>query len=536
MFYGGFGTNWREAKQVALKAALLSTVGVFLTAGLVALFCYFALRFSAQESFLIGAVISSTDAASVFSIMRGKRLGLKEGTASMLELESGSNDPSSYMLTVVALLLMGGQAEPGAVAAMVLAQYGLGILCGIAVAGGALFVLKQMRCSAPGFGMAFVIGVALLAFALPSLVGGNGYLSAYLAGIILGNSRIYDKKSLVHFFDGVTGLMQILIFFLLGLLATPSQLLPLLLPAVLIALFLTFVARPAAVFALLCGFGCSVRQRMLVSFAGLRGAASIVFAIMAAVHPAYLSSRAFGIVFCIVLLSILFQGSLIPAVARKLNMVDADADVLKTFTDYTEEVDLHFIKLRITDGHPWVNQSLRALRLPPESLVVLVIRAGQKLIPSGKTVLRAGDIAIMSAPAYRDDLALALMEQPIADNSEWVGKPISAFSPNPGELVVMILRGTKTLIPKGDTLIQGRDILVILSRENIPDGDESLPVVAMQAEEGSEPDDAATVESAMAEDDLTGDELQAEEKFGDLLEEAFLEAKSESQSHTGEPE
>ena len=301
MFYGGFGTNWKQAKPVAGKAVLLSTVGVILTAVTTGAFCHFILRMDFWESMLIGSVISSTDAASVFSILRSKRLNLKNNTASMLEVESGSNDPCSYMLTVIILTIMSGELSGSSLVVMIFSQINFGILVGVVVALAAAFILKKVNFATDGFDTIFVFSMALVSYAGASMINGNGYLAAYIAGIILGNTPLHHKKSLVHFFDGITGLMQMLIFFLLGLLAYPSQL-PKILPiALAIAVFLTFVARPVSVFAILMPFRCPVKQQLLVSWAGLRGAASIVFAIMATVSPAYTKNDLFHIVIFIVL-------------------------------------------------------------------------------------------------------------------------------------------------------------------------------------------------------------------------------------------
>ena len=467
MFYGGFGTNWKEARPVAGKAALLSTLGVVLTAGLVGLFCYFALGMGLLESLLIGAVISSTDAASVFSILRSKKLGLKYNTASMLEVESGSNDPCSYMLTAVVLSVMQGNAEAGNVAYMVFAQLVYGAGMGVIIALGALFILRRFHFATEGFDAAFVLGVAVLSYAAPSMVGGNGYLSAYLVGLILGNARIPNKPSLVHFFDGMTSLMQMLIFFLLGLLSTPSQLITVLLPALAIGLFLTFVARPLSVFAILSPARCRIRQQLLVSFAGLRGAASIVFAIMVTVSGVNTENDIFHIVFCIVLLSITFQGTLLPLVSKKLGMIDRNANVLRTFNDYIGDVDVQFVKINITDRHPWQDKKIKDLNLPTDALLVLVIRGGGSIVPSGNTILREGDIAVLSAPAFRDETMVSLIEVEVNKNSRWKGKRIMEYSPAENELVIMIKRGQRIIIPRGSTIIREGDILVINSPKKV---------------------------------------------------------------------
>ncbi|MCY6959482.1 potassium/proton antiporter [Clostridium brassicae] len=463
MFYGGFGTRWSEARPVAVKSILLSTVGVVLTAGLTGVFCYFVLKMKFMESLLMGSVISSTDAASVFSILRSKKLNLKDNTASILELESGSNDPCSYMLTTIMLSIMSGKANLGFVAYTVFAQMAYGSVIGIIVALGGVFVLRHFKFATEGFNAAFVLAVAILAYAIPDLIGGNGYLSAYIVGIVLGNANIKNKQSLVHFFDGVTGLMQMLIFFLLGLLAFPSQFSSVLLISVAITLFLTFVARPVAVFLLLTPTKCTIRQQILVSFAGLRGAASIVFAIMVTVSEAYTKNDVFHIVFFIVLLSISFQGTLIPIMANKLKMIDNNVNVLKTFNDYTEETDVQFIKLAITACHPWKNKALRQITFPPDTLIVMLIRNKEIIIPSGRTTLLENDIAVLSAPAFQDETAVHLVELKITSDSKWREKKISEFSPNPDQIVVMIKRNEKIIIPRGKTVIKENDILVMNS-------------------------------------------------------------------------
>mgnify|MGYP002541419645 CR=1 FL=1 len=461
MFYGGFGTNWDQAKPVAVQAAVLASGGVVLTAGLTGAVCILFLKMPALDALLLGAILSSTDAASVFSVLRSKKLGLRENTASLLEVESGSNDPFAYMLTIILLSVMSGQASGGELAWMAVKQLLLGILGGVGIALLVRAFLRRYRFPVSGFDMAFFIGIALLSYALPADLGGNGYLSAYIVGIVLGNSRIRKKKSLVHFFDGFTSLMQMLIFFLLGLLATPARIPAIFLPAVVIALLLTFVVRPLVVAVCLTPLKCSFRQQMLVSFAGLRGAASIVFAIMATVHQAQTSGDLFHMIFCVVLLSIAFQGSLLAPVARRLGMCDQNIDDAKSFSDYTDEVKLYFINLEIYEGHPWQGKALCEVSLPPDMLVVMLLRDGKNVLQGGSTVFSAHDSVILSAPAYQDEVGLALHEQHIDANSPWVGKSIAAFSPSKEELIVMILRGEEMVIPKGDTQIEADDILVI---------------------------------------------------------------------------
>lgn len=461
MFYGGFGTNWKQAKPVAVKAVILSSFGTILTALITGLFCYLVLRFSFLESMLIGSVISSTDAASVFFILRSNRLNLKYNTASMLEVESGSNDPFSYMLTILVLSMMNGDFSGGHVVLMIFAQVALGVIFGIVVALVAKFIITRFVFSIDGFDAIFVFSMALISYAGASLIGGNGYLSVYITGIILGNVSFNNKKSLVHFFDGITGLMQILIFFLLGLLSSPSQLPKVLLPALAIAIFMTFVSRPIAIFSLLSPFKCPRNQKLIVSWAGLRGAASIVFAIMATVSPAYMKNDIFHIVFFIVLFSISLQGSLLPVFSKKLNMIDNSSNVMKTFSDYTDEIPIQFIKLSITENHPWADKTIKDLKLLPDLLVVLIFRGEKSIVPKGNTTINPGDIVVLSAPSIDDDMGIYLSEIVVKQDSEWLGMPLSEITLEDEKIVIVIKRGSRVIIPNGKTIIKENDILII---------------------------------------------------------------------------
>lgn len=462
MFYGGFGTKWQAAKPVALKALLLSTVGVIMTAGLTGLFCYYVLGMNLLESLLIGSLISSTDAASVFSILRSKRLSLKYHTASLLEVESGSNDPCAYMLTVIMLgLISGGSINGWNIAYQVFAQIVYGALIGIIMAGITGLALKRIRFTTEGFDTIFVLAMVLSAYAIPSIIQGNGYLSVYLFGIILGNMELNNKKSLVNFFDGVTGLMQMILFFLLGLLSFPSALPKVVLPALAVAVFLTFVARPVTVGILMSPFRCPLRQQLLVSMAGLRGAASVVFAIMTMTQAPNIEYDIFHMVFFIVLFSILFQGMFLPHAAKALDMIDENDDVLKTFTDYTEEVDVRFIQFKVKENHPWEGKQIRDITLPPETLLVELQKDQQIITPDGNTVLEAGDTLVLSAKAPELVSNVKLTELELQKGHEWIGKTVSEIHLKPGKLVVMIQRAGDILIPNGNTLLQKDDLLVM---------------------------------------------------------------------------
>lgn len=471
MFYGGFGTKWKEAKPVATIAMLMSSAGVVLTAVLTAAFCYYALKMSLLEAMLFGAVISSTDAASVFSILRSKRLNLKYNTASMLEVESGSNDPFSYMLVIIVLAMMKGAVDPSALGYLIFAQVVFAVVAAFVISKVAVFVMKHYKFETHGFDAAFLVGIALLSYALPNVLDGNGYLSAYIVGIVLGNSKIPNKRGLVPFFDGIMGIMQMLIFFLLGLLAAPSHLPAVFGVSLAIALFLTFIGRPLAMLAVLAPYRAKFNQYVIVSWTGLRGAASIVFAIIAMTEiqnkQLPFENDLFHIVFCIVLISIALQGSLIPYLSKKLQMVDNSVNVLKTFTDYSDETEVQFIQYAIFDGHPWEGKIIRELTLPPNTLLVMIIRDHRKVIPNGETMILCNDVIIVSALAVSEEVPIGLTEVFVEPEDERVGMTLTELTLEPEQLIILIKRGSQSIIPNGSTVIEIGDTLVIGSSPDI---------------------------------------------------------------------
>lgn len=466
MFYGGFGTKWSEAKPVAIKGIILSSLGTLLTAVIVCLFCYLILKINFLESFLIGSVISSTDAASVFSILRSKRLSLKDNTASLLEIESGSNDPFSFMLTIIALSMMNGSVSLMDSVLLVISQLFFGISLGVIIAFCTKWFLKHFKITSSGFSAIFFVGVALIAYSLPTMLNGNGFLSVYIAGIILGNSQLDNPKELVHFFDGLTGFMQMILFFLLGLLSFPSELPSVTIFALSIALFLTFVARPITVFFLLSFFKASRNQKILVSWAGMRGAASIVFAILAVINPASTNNDIFHIVFFIVLFSILLQGTLIPFVAKKVDMIDLHSDVMKTFTDYVDEVPIQFLQFKIPHNHVWINQAIKDILLPPNTIIALIIKDGCKIIPRGKTIIEEDDVLILSGLSLNEKNEINLYEKKLYNKSLWIGKTVQQLELKK-EFIVLIKRDEEVIIPKGSTLLQSNDVIVLTNKETL---------------------------------------------------------------------
>lgn len=464
MFYGGFGTNWFVAKPVAARAILLSTAGVFLTAVFTGLFCFLVLKTSPLEGLLIGSVIASTDAASVFSILKAKKLNLADGMGSLLELESGSNDPMSYMMTTILLSLMAGQ-DTASMPLLFLSQILFGLLFGFLFGKLSVLILQKIPFRSAEMIPILVMALALMTYSVSSAAGGNGFLSVYIAGMLLGNSKIRSKVELVHFFDGITGMMQIVLFFLLGLLSFPSQIPALFLPALGIFLFMLFVGRPLAVYLLMKPFHVPINQMLLISWAGLRGAASIVFAIYTVISPAGLEYDIFHIVFCICLLSVALQGSLLPFMAEKLKVIGTTDNISRTFNDYQADQTIHLSEIRLPDAHPWNHQTLRDIVFPDGALAVLLKRGSQSLVPNGDTVVLPGDTLILNTPVYNDDTGIPLREVEIGTRHPWIHKTFSELSLPKGSLAVLIKRNQETLIPTGDTKIFQGDTIILCDQE-----------------------------------------------------------------------
>ncbi|MCQ2116524.1 MAG: potassium/proton antiporter [Bacteroidales bacterium] len=469
MFYGGFGTRWKSARSVAPESALLASLGVFATAFLTGLFCHFALKWNWIESFLLGSVVSSTDAASVFSILRNNRLSLKNNTASILEVESGSNDPAAFMLTAVMISVINGNTDAGHIVWMIFAQIIIGTICGLFIAQAGLFLMRRIPFTTSGFDSLMVFAIAIVSYSLPDILGGNGYLSAYIVGIIMGNNSFHGRRKLVGFFDGINGLMQMIIFFILGLLARPQALWNAFPPAIVITAVLLLLARPIAVGAILTPFRkYPLKQQLLINFAGLRGASSIVFAIIASAGCPGIDNDIFSIVFCIVLISIGIEGTLIPKVSRKLDMIDTSNDVMKSFSDFEDETTIQFGKLTIERGSKWDGVQLKETKLPKGLLVCRVVKPSGtdpekkiRIIPDGNTTINAGDIVIFCSQSYSSDKELHIIEKEVNDGSKWQGRSISDYNAGNSEQILMILRDQESIIPDGRTLIHSGDILFV---------------------------------------------------------------------------
>ena len=403
MFYGGFGTNWSMAKPKAAPSILMSTLGTIITFFITGVFVYLIFKISFLESLLIGAVVSSTDAASVFAILRSQKLNLEGSLASLLEVESGSNDPVACMLTLIILTLMGGGTVMNLIP-LVISQIVIGVMIGTLIAMASIYLIRHANFEIESFYIIFIIAIAIIAYSLSEWMGGNGYLSVYISGIIIGNSKIPHKKTLVHFLDGVSWIMQIILFFILGLLANPLELPKVIGKSVVISLGIIFIARPISVFLVLKKFDFNTKEKLFIAWVGLRGAASIVFAIFALNYGISINNDIYHIIFFIALISVGVQGTLIPIIAKRLELLDNNRPVLKTFNDYVEEKNTKVMEVKIEGSCRLINKSIMDANIPEEILIAMIKREGEIIIPKGASIIKEGDILVVVGNCLEDDL------------------------------------------------------------------------------------------------------------------------------------
>ncbi|MER3524435.1 MAG: potassium/proton antiporter, partial [Ignavibacteria bacterium] len=401
LFSGGLDTNWHDVRPVATQAARLATIGVLITTVSIGAFSTLVLDFSLLEGMLLGAVISSTDAAAVFAVLRSKNVHLQQRIKALLELESGSNDPMAVFLTVSTIGLLNAieQTEQTYVDVLIqfVLQMGIGIVCGLIF--GRLLVWMINRIKSPYEGIYPVLALAFAGFvySATSLINGSGFLAVYAAGMMLGNSNVIQKRSLLRFFDGFAWLSQIGMFITLGLLVRPSKLITVLMPGMLIALGLMIGARPLSVFVSLLPREYSWREKIFISWVGLRGAAPIILATFPLLANVERADAIFTTVFFIVLTSALMQGWSIPHAARLLGVEAPPSKPIRYPIESVPTVgaDTELVDLSVPHGSAVAGKTIIELGLPQASLIALIARKETFIIPSGSTVLEEGDTLLV---------------------------------------------------------------------------------------------------------------------------------------------
>lgn len=502
LFSGGLDTNWRIIRPVLGRGVILSTLGVAITAGLVGIFAWLALGFSLPAGLLLGAIISSTDAAAVFSVLRGRGVGLKGNLKPLLELESGSNDPMAIFLTLgmTQILTAPEFSWPSLVPAFFVNMLA-GALVGAGTGRLAAVAFNRIRMDYEGLYPVLSMSLVLLTFGLAEFLRGNGFLAVYIAGVILNGNDFAHKRNVVKFHDGLAWMMQIGMFLTLGLLVFPSQLPGVALMALSASAFLMLVARPVAVAIGLAGSEFSRRERLLVAWTGLRGAVPIVLATFPLMAGYEHSALIFDVVFFIVLTSVLIQGTLLMPVARFLGVDEP----LKSRPAFSLAIERHgqaqgnTREVEILPNMAAVGRTVADLEIPAEVLILLIGRGESFVVPRGQTIIEPYDTllllgeeeklkeaneAILSPPARRKPVKTPsdpLAALPYTTDEKYLSRQVVLVGyGRVGRRIAHYLleRGIPYVVVE-----EGREIVEKLREDGIPAvvGDASDPIVLAQA-------------------------------------------------------
>ncbi len=394
LFSGGLDTSWQSVKPVLKEGIALSTLGVLLTAIGLGYFVYLITDFSLYESLLLGAIVSSTDAAAVFSILRGRNLALKKNLRPTLELESGSNDPMAYVLTIAFLSLV---QEPEqsifSIVPLLFLQMSIGGVAGFLFGKLSKIVINKIKLDYEGLYPVLTIALMFITFSATDAIGGNGFLAIYICSVYLGNQNLIHKKTIMRMFDGLAWLMQIILFLTLGLLVFPSQIIPFIGVGLLISIFLILVARPLAVFISLIPFKMRLKRRFYISWVGLRGAVPIVFATYPLLAGIDKSHAIFNIVFFVSISSVLVQGTTLSIVAKWLNVgLPEKAKPLSPTDQLMVEHPKTLMKeIVVEENSTAIGLKIVDLKFPKNAIIAMIEREGNYLTPNGSTELMARD-------------------------------------------------------------------------------------------------------------------------------------------------
>ncbi len=402
LFTGGMDTKIQDIRPVLTQGILLSTVGVLITTLLTGCFIYFLsdrtptdIALPLLTCLLLAATMSSTDSASVFNLLRSQKMNLKENLRPMLELESGSNDPMAYMLTIalIQVISSGSDLHVGQIGLDLLIQFFFGSVIGFAFGKFAVWLINKIELSNSSLNPILLLSMVFITFTVTDLLKGNGYLAVYITGVVVGNSRLAFRKEINTFMNGLTWLFQIVMFLSLGLLVNPHEMLEVAPVALLIGLFMIVVARPVSVFLCLLPFrSMSMRARWFVSWVGLRGAVPIIFATYPVVAEVPGSNQIFNIVFFITLLSLIFQGMTIASGARMLHLdLPQEKEGNEFGVELPDEIDSKLVDQTLTAEMLANGNRLKDMDIPRGTLVMMVKRGNEYIIPNGQVELKVGD-------------------------------------------------------------------------------------------------------------------------------------------------
>ncbi|WOD44589.1 potassium/proton antiporter [Hwangdonia lutea] len=405
LFSGGLNTNWGNIKPVLKEGIALSTLGVLLTALSLGTFVWLVTDFTIYESMLLGSIVSSTDAAAVFSILRSKNLALRTNLRPTLELESGSNDPMAYVLTIMFLTLVVNQDQSiVSIIPMFFQQMIVGAFAGFAFGKLSKIIINKINLDFEGLYPVLVIALMFITFSATDFVGGNGFLAIYICAVFLGNQDLIHKKTILRMYDGLAWLVEIVLFLTLGLLVFPKKIVPYIGVGLLISLFLIVIARPLGVLISLVFFKMKFRRRLYISWVGLRGAVPIVFATYPLLAGVEKADIIFSIVFFISVTSILIQGTTLTVFAKWLNVGMPEETKKKTEIDelLSNLPKSSLEEFEILPNLFSENKRIVDLNFPKSAFIVMIKRGKEYIRPSGATEIKANDILMVLADSEED--------------------------------------------------------------------------------------------------------------------------------------
>ncbi|MDD5686394.1 MAG: potassium/proton antiporter [Elusimicrobia bacterium] len=398
LFLGGLETEWKNVRTILFEGLALSTIGILITALLVACFTVLVLKFSIFEGLLLGSIVSSTDAAAIFSILRSRKISLTGKLRPLLEFESGSNDPMAVFLTVsfIGFIIKTDNSITNMFLMFVL-QMGLGTLLGYVFGKGIVFFVNKIKLEYDGLYPVLTMAMVLLTYAVVNALKGSGFLAIYIVGLIMGNSNIVQKRNLIHFHNGLAWLMQITMFLTLGLLVFPTKVISITGIGLIVSMFLMFLARPISVFITMAPTSFNFREKILISWVGLRGSVPIILATFSLIAGIAKADMIFNIVFFIVLTSILLQGTSIPFMAKLLK-VDIPFKNKKKYPlefEYTDDLDTRMIDFIVPYNSWMIDKPVSEIGLPQDSLITLIARNEKFIVPSGQTKVESEDVLLV---------------------------------------------------------------------------------------------------------------------------------------------
>lgn len=415
LFSGGLDTNWKKIRPVLKPALSLATFGVLISAVVIGGFSVWLLNFTLIEGVLLGAIISSTDAAAVFSVLKSNGMAFKYRLKELIELESGTNDPMAIFLAIGLISIIGNdEADWLNFFLLFVTQMSFGLLSGFLFGRLFTWVVNKIDLVYDGLYPVLVIGLVTFVYAITDMINGSGFLAVYIAGVVMSSSGFVHQRSLTNFFDGVGWLMQIVMFLMLGLLVFPSQVLPVAGVSLLIAIALIFVARPLSVFISLMFSQYNRRAKVMVSWIGLRGAVPIILATFPLSAGLENADLIFSIVFFVVLTSVLLQGTTIPLVAKWLHVNSPFFKQTRYPIQFEPDVDTKSAlkEIVVDESYQIVGKKIVDLHLPDNLLIVLINREGKFIVPKGTTIIQSEDKLLLLTSKSELETAKKILKQP----------------------------------------------------------------------------------------------------------------------------